>query len=41
MKKDLRLNQELLFLQDRRQFQLKDLMTEFNISGSLSNGVEG
>lgn len=32
MKKDLRLNQELLFLQDRRQFQLKDLMTEFNIS---------
>lgn len=32
MKKSERLNQELIFLKDRKSFQLRDLMGEFGIS---------
>ncbi|MEO1769564.1 helix-turn-helix transcriptional regulator [Candidatus Enterococcus ferrettii] len=32
MKKSERLNQELIFLKDKQQFKIKDLMMEFQIS---------
>ena len=32
MEKSVRLNQELIYLSDKHEFQLKDLMREFDIS---------
>lgn len=36
MKKSERLNQELIFLKDRKSFQLRDLMEEFGISKRMA-----